>query len=101
MDEMEPQDAEPGAGESEIVEGEIVLAAARTLEPLPQPGPPMRRLAAVAATGFVAGAATAAVVGVRVARAQRARRAASPSGAPAEIVATRRLYVHVHAAARH
>jgi hypothetical protein len=100
MDEMEPQDAEPAAGEPEVVEGVIVLASARTIEPLREPAPPMRRLAAVAATSFVAGAATAAVVGRRVARTQQARRATAPGTIPVEAIVTRRLYVHVHTLAR-
>ena len=69
--------------------------------------PPLRQVAAVAATGFVAGAATAAVLGRRVARVQ-ARRAAAVPGAPAstlpaalrrgpyEVVASRRYIVDVH-----
>jgi hypothetical protein len=106
MDEIEPQDAEPVAGESELVEGVIVLASARTIEPVREPAPPMRQLAAVAATGFVAGAATAAVVGRRVARAQQARRlpAAAPReaavGGPVRIIAAGRLHVRVHSLAR-
>jgi hypothetical protein len=106
MEEVEPQDAEPVAGEPELVEGVIVLASARTIEPVPEPAPPMRRLAAVAATGFVAGAATAAVVGRRVARAQRARRGTAPStresstGAPLQVIAAGRLHVRVDSLAR-
>jgi hypothetical protein len=106
MDEIEPQDAEPVAGETELVEGVIVLASARTIEPVRGPAPPMRRLAAVAATGFVAGAATAAVVGRRVARAQQARALPAsppreaPLAGPVRIVAVGRLHVRAHSLAR-
>ena len=106
MDEKEPQDAEPPAGEPELVEGVIVLASARTIEPVREPAPPMIRLAAVAATGFVAGAATAAVVTRRVTRVRAARAATVvspldvPAGGPARIVAVGRLHVRVQSFAR-
>jgi len=65
----------------EVVEGVVVLSPARAIEPLRPAAPPLRQVAAVAATSFVAGAATAAVLGRRYARSRRASppRAASPA----------------------
>jgi hypothetical protein len=105
-------DAEEPAGsgsleqpeQSEVVDGVVVLAGARTVERVRE-GTPLRQVAAVAATGFVAGAATAAVLGRRMSRMQ-ARRAAEgraallPAGEGFEVVATRRLIVDVHTLAR-
>jgi len=89
------EDAQPPEGheDTEVVDGVVVLSGARAIEPTPQPSPPQRRqVVAVAATGFVAGAATAAVVGRYVAR-RAARVAASPSPAPVVgvVVASRRI----------
>jgi hypothetical protein len=107
-------DAEPAASggvdedpeESEVVDGVLVLASARTIEPVREaPRQPLRAVAAVAATGFVAGAATAAVLGRRLARHQ-ARRAASalpalrPGGETLDVVSSRRFIVDVHTLAR-
>ena len=101
---LEGQGAEEGVGE--VVEGVVVLAAARPLEPLRERPPPFVQVAAVAATGFVAGAATAAVLGRRLSRVQ-ARRAASATatlplrrGQPYEVLASRRFVVDVHTIAR-
>jgi len=108
MDDEQPA---PSAGadqqpdEPEVVDGVLVLASARAIEPLREGPPPLRQVAAVAATGFVAGAATAAVLGRRLAR-QQARRAASvpaPLRSPRdalEIVASGRFLVDVHALSR-
>jgi hypothetical protein len=91
--------------ESEVVDGVLVLANARTIEPVREAAPPLRAVAAVAATGFVAGAATAAVLGRRMSRHQ-ARRAASalpalrPAGEPLDVVSSRRFIVDVHTLAR-
>ena len=93
--------------EPEIVDGVIVLASARTLEPARDGGaPPLRQVATVAATGFVAGAATAAVLGRRLARRQAVRAGTAhaglrPAGADAlEVVGSRRFIVDVHALTR-
>jgi hypothetical protein len=91
--------------ETEVVDGVVVLASARAIEPVHGSTTPLRAVAAVAATGFVAGAATAAVLGRTIARRQ-ARRA--PFGhlqlrAPGEgldVVASRRFIVDVHTLAR-
>jgi hypothetical protein len=93
--------------EPEIVDGVIVLASARTIEPTRDSGaPPLRQVAAVAATGFVAGAATAAVLGRRLARRQAVRSSVvhaglRPAGAESlEVVGSRRFIVDVHALTR-
>jgi len=57
---------EPSA--EETVEGLPVLAEVRPIEPAPAPALPAVQAAAVAATGFVAGAATMALVRRRSAR---------------------------------
>ena len=95
------------AGVEDVVEGVVVIAAARPLEPLREGPPPFVQVAAVAATGFVAGAATAAVLGRRISRVQ-ARRAASAApatvalrrGEPYELLSSRRFVVDVHTIAR-
>jgi hypothetical protein len=102
--EHEQAESVEDEGTEEVVEGVLVIAAPRRLAPLREGSPPLRQVAAVAATGFVAGAATAAVLGRRMSRVQ-ARRAASAasSSAPAllrrgpyEVVSSRRYLVDVH-----
>jgi len=91
----------------EVVDGVVVVASVRTLEPLREGPPPFVQVAAVAATGFMAGAATAAVLGRRMSRAQ-ARRSANavtearsprqfPSG---EVLSSQRFLVDVYTLAR-
>ena len=92
------EDAERHAGEpDEVVDGELVLASARAIEPVRPAGPPLRQVAAVAATGFVAGAATAAVLGRH--RTRRRERTPAPAPAPAadatRPATSRRLVVYV------
>ncbi|HEY1774912.1 MAG TPA: hypothetical protein VGG41_02020 [Solirubrobacteraceae bacterium] len=102
MEDPQQDSLEGDAGE-EIVEGVVVVAATRRLEPVRE-SPPLRQVAAVAATGFVAGAATAAVLGRRLSRTQARRAALSPApAAPValrrgsyDIVASRRYVVDVH-----
>jgi hypothetical protein len=97
------QDSLEGEAIEEVVEGVVVIATPRRLEPVRE-GPPLRHVAAVAATGFVAGAATAAVFGRRLSRVQARRAAASTTPtapvslrrAPYEVVASRRYVVDVH-----
>ncbi len=92
---------QPHFEEPEVVDGVIVLASARAIEPVREGPPPFRQVAAVAATGFVAGAATAAVLGRRFSR-QHARRAElrpaplRPGGDALEVVSSRRFVVDVH-----
>ncbi len=93
--------------EPEVVDGVLVVADVRAVEVVRQGPPPFVQVAAVAATGFVAGAATAAVLGRHFARVQ-ARRAPSvaPGVAPSaplrrreptiEVVASRTFVVDVH-----
>jgi len=101
--------------EPEVVDGVLVVARVREVEVARQGPPPFVQVAAVAATGFVAGAATAAVLGRHFARVQ-ARHAPNglpPSAAPSalpgpsgrrreplEVVASRRFVVDVHTLAR-
>jgi hypothetical protein len=80
--------------EGEIVDGLPVVAEPRVIEPAQRPLVPARQAAALAATGFVAGAATVAVVHRRRARvSRRRRRKASGLG---EIVASNSFLVDVH-----
>jgi hypothetical protein len=77
--------------EGEIVDGLPVVAGSRTIEPA-RPLVPARQAAALAATGFVAGAATVAVVHRRRNRVSRRRRKSSLG----EIVASNSFLVDVH-----
>jgi hypothetical protein len=78
--------------EGEVVDGLPVVAEPRAVEAA-RPLMPARQAAALAATGFVAGAATVAVVQRRRARAPRRRRRARGLG---EIVASNSFLVDVH-----
>jgi hypothetical protein len=78
--------------EGEIVDGLPVVAGSRTIEPA-RPLVPARQAAALAATGFVAGAATVAVVHRRRGRVSRRRRRKSTMG---EIMASNSFLVDVH-----
>ena len=80
--------------EGEIVDGLPVVAGSRAVEPA-RPLVPARQAAALAATGFVAGAATVAVVQRRRARGPRRRRRKLASGI-GEIVASNSFLVDVH-----
>jgi hypothetical protein len=87
-------DIEPESAEGEVVDGLPVVAETRVLEQI-QPGMvPARQAAALAATGFVAGAATVAVVQRRRARSPRRRR--KRKGALGEIVTSNSFLVDVH-----
>lgn len=89
------EDAERHDVEPEVVDGELVLVSARAIETARPAGPPLRQVAAVAATGFVAGAATAAVLGRH--RSRRRERTPAPA-ASADVThpaASRRLVVYV------
>jgi hypothetical protein len=77
--------------EGEIVDGLPVVADSRTIEPA-RPLVHARQAAALAATGFVAGAATVAVVHRRRNRVSRRRRKSSLG----EIVASNSFLVDVH-----
>ena len=78
----------------EVVDGEPVTGAA--VEPVRAPGVlevPARRAAALAATSFVAGAATVAVLGRRGGVLRRRRRR---SGRLGEVVSSNSFLVDVH-----
>jgi hypothetical protein len=77
--------------EGEVVDGLPVIAEPRVIEPA-RPLVPARQAAALAATGFVAGAATVAVVQRRRARPRRRRKARGLG----EIVASNSFLVDVH-----
>jgi hypothetical protein len=102
--ESEPSDAD---AEPEVVDGVVVLASARTIERVHDGPPPFVTVAAVAATGFVAGAATAAVLGRHFARQQARRALPGTAVAPAwrgsdalDVVSSKRYVVDVHTLAR-
>jgi hypothetical protein len=78
--------------EGEIVDGLPVIAEPRVIEPS-RATVPARQAAALAATGFVAGAATVAVVSRRRSRLPRRRRKA---GALGQIVSSNSFLVDVH-----
>jgi hypothetical protein len=79
--------------EGEVVDGLPVVAEPRVIEPATRPLVPARQAAALAATGFVAGAATVAVVQRRRSRVSRRRRRKAGLG---EIVASNSFLVDVH-----
>jgi adenine/guanine phosphoribosyltransferase-like PRPP-binding protein len=103
MGDEQSASIENSVEEPEVVDGVLVIANVREVEVARHGPPPFVQVAAVAATGFVAGAATAAVLGRHFARVQ-ARRA--PSVAPSapvrrrepalEVVASRTFVVDVH-----
>jgi hypothetical protein len=78
--------------EGEIVDGLPVVVEPRAIEPA-RPLMPARQAVALAATGFVAGAATAAVVQRRRGGVRRRRR--KPGGV-GEIVASNSFLIDVH-----
>jgi hypothetical protein len=92
-------DAIPIEDGFEVVDGVPVPAAptepAGELEPVRAGAPPVvKQAAAVAATGFVAGAAT--IAAVRVARVRHRRRRARKRNQLVSVVATRSFLVDVH-----
>ena len=95
----EPNHVEPDV---EIVDGFPVLAEVRTVERSAPASLPTVQVAAVAATGFVAGAATVALVKRRAAR-KLARNSRTGSRRAADllpIAATRSFLVDVHVIAK-
>jgi hypothetical protein len=95
-------DSEPDTNAEDIVEGEVVDGLpvvpgdAPSPEPLRQASVPVaaKQAAALAATGFVAGAATVAVVAHRRGRVARKRR--KRKGVVGEIVGSNSFLVDVH-----
>jgi len=86
-----PEDFE----DEEVVDGLPVPVAPAGVEPALPPAVPARQAAALAATGFVAGAATVAVVHRRRGRVSRRRRKKA-KGALGEIVSSNSFLVDVH-----
>jgi hypothetical protein len=80
----------------EVVDGLPVPAAATTVESPEPVVVPARQAAALAATGFVAGAATVAAVHRRRGRLPRRRRKAKGKGGLGEIVSSNSFLVDVH-----
>ncbi len=78
--------------EGEIVDGLPVVAPPRSIE-ASRPLVPARQAAALAATGFVAGAATVAVVHRRRTRVSRRRRKSTSFG---DIMASNSFLIDVH-----
>jgi hypothetical protein len=97
---MSQRDPEALDGQVEPYTGEElpVVADVRTLEPVRPAASPAVQAAAVAATGFVAGAATVAIVRRRARRAhQPARRRTRDRVAEiGEVVASRSFLVDIH-----
>jgi hypothetical protein len=81
--------------EEEVVDGLPVPAAPAIVEPALPVAVPARQAAALAATGFVAGAATVAVVHRRRGRVPRRKRKKAKNGL-GEIVASNSFLVDVH-----
>jgi hypothetical protein len=101
---------EDAPAQQEVVDGVIVVSSVRTIERARDNAPPFVQVAAVAATGFMAGAATAAVLGRRLSRTQARRAALPPSAEPrplaparsgaVEVLASQRFIVDVYTLAR-
>ena len=87
-----PEDHE----DAEVVDGLPVPAAPTAIATHEPVLVPARQAAALAATSFVAGAATVAVVHRRRARVPRRRRKAKAKGGLGEIVASNSFLVDVH-----
>jgi hypothetical protein len=80
----------------EVVDGLPVLASDTTIERARPAALPARQVAALAASGFVAGVATVAVVTRRRHRVIARRRAGARKSAIGEIVASNSFLVDVH-----
>ena len=90
------QESEEDHDDVEVVDGLPVPAGGSTIA---EPDPvlvPARQSAALAATSFVAGAATVAVVSRRRSRLPRRRRKAKAKGGLGEIVSSNSFLVDVH-----
>jgi hypothetical protein len=87
--------ADPGDEDVEVVDALPVPGGAWPVEPQRRGAPPVaRQAAAVAATGFVAGAAT--VLAARQARGARRRRRERRAQLPVTVVASRSFLIDVH-----
>lgn len=95
-----PAALEGPVARDETVEGVPILAQVRPVEPLPPASLPAVQAAAVAATGFVAGAATLALVRRHSARKLARARAPRRGVDVLPIVASRSFLVDVHLIAK-
>src|SRR2546423_2412679 len=98
MSKREPE-AVDGRAEPYVGDDLPVVAEVRTLEPVRPAASPAVQAAAVAATGFVAGAATVAIARRRARRAAapaRRRRSRSKGAEIGEVVASRSFLVDIH-----
>jgi hypothetical protein len=98
MSQRDP-DAVDGRAEPYAGDDLPVVAEVRTLEPVRPAASPAVQAAAVAATGFVAGAATVAIARRRARRAAapaRRRRSRSKVAEIGEVVASRSFLVDIH-----
>jgi hypothetical protein len=86
----------PPADEGEVVDGLPVVADAYEIEPAAPGLVPVRQAAALAATGFVAGACTVAVVHHRWGRVGARRRRRRKVAGLGEIVSSNSFLVDVH-----
>jgi hypothetical protein len=94
---QETPERTPEVGDEEVVDGLPVVQEPQILEPARPAQVPARQAAALAATGFVAGAATAAVVQRRRARGpSKRRRGRKGKGVFGEIVSSNSFLVDVH-----
>jgi hypothetical protein len=103
MGHEQSESFESSVEEAEVVDGVLVVANVREVEVARHGPPPFVQVAAVAATGFVAGAATAAVLGRHFARVQARRPpGVAPTAPPRrreptlEVIASRTFVVDVH-----
>jgi hypothetical protein len=107
VEDSEPDEASGVGGDAvepevEIVDGLPVIAEVRTIERTSPASLPAVQVAAVAATGFVAGAATVALVRRRAARkvARNSRGGARRAADLLPIAASRSFLVDVHVLAK-
>ena len=99
---QEPDEVSAAEPDVEVVDGLPVVAEVRTIERPPSAGLPAVQVAAVAATGFVAGAATVAIVKRRAARkvARNGRGGSRRAVDLLPIAASRSFLVDVHVLAK-
>lgn len=96
LDPIADLDQEVAENGEEVVDGLPVLAGTRVLEPLEPAAVPARQAAALAATGFVAGAATVALVHRRKVKVAAKRGRGKKRNAIGEIVTSNSFLVDVH-----
>jgi hypothetical protein len=82
--------------EGEEVDGLPVVSEPHVIEPARPAAVPARQAVALAATGFVAGAATVAVVGHRLGKVNARKRRRRKNGALPDIVGSSSFLVDIH-----